>query len=102
MDLNACYAVSRDAAIRPERFGGLVYRYDNRRLYFLYSRDLVDFVCALDSTRPLGVALDTFLADRGLPGDTRDAFLAALARLERMQVLVVSEENYDAEVCYRA
>lgn len=102
MDLNACYAVSRDAAIRPERFGGLVYRYDNRRLYFLYSRDLVDFVCTLDSTRPLGVALDTFLVDRGLPKDARGVFVTALTQLERMQVLVTSKEKNNAEVCHRA
>ncbi len=90
MNLDAHYQVSRDAAIRPERFGGLVYRYDNRRLYFLYSRDLVDFVCGIDPQRPLGAALDDFLAERGLAGQTRDLFVNALARLEQMNVLVVN------------
>lgn len=89
MDLNACYCVSRDAAIRPERFGGLVYRYDNRRLYFLYSRDLVDLVCSLDGTQPLANVLDDFLATRQLPANVRGAFVKALAQLEQLQVLAV-------------
>ena len=91
MDLTACYRLSRNASIRPERFGGLVYRYDNRRLYFLYSRDLVDFVCAIDDTRPLGVALDDFFAARDLPTAARGAFVTALTQLEHMQVLAAED-----------
>lgn len=91
MNLNAHYHVSRDAAIRPERFGGLVYRYDNRRLYFLYSRDLVEFVRSIDGTRPLGAALDDFLAARALPQQARDVYVKALTQLEQMRVLAVRE-----------
>jgi mycofactocin biosynthesis protein MftB len=95
MNLDAHYALSRDAAVRPERFGGLVYRYDNRRLYFLYSRDLVDFVCSIDGACPLGAALDAFLATRALPANAREVFVNALVQLEQLKVL---EETCDAEV----
>lgn len=87
IELDSCYRLARGAAIRPERFGGLVYRYDNRRLYFLYSRDLVDFVSGLDGTRPLGTELDAFLASRALPTSTRATFVQALAQLERLSLL---------------
>jgi len=87
MNMDACYQLSRSAAIRPERFGGLVYRYDNRRLYFLYSRDVVDFVGALDGSRPLGQALDEFFRARDLPAASRPAFLRALAQLMSLEVL---------------
>lgn len=98
MNLNAHYCLARDAAIRPERFGGLVYRYDNRRLYFLYSRDLVDFVCSIDGTSPLGTALDSFLATRVLPANARDVFVGALAQLEQLQVLMVRADGAAADV----
>lgn len=91
MNLEVPYRVSRNAAVRPERFGGLVYRYDNRRLYFLYSRDLVDFVCTIDPQHPLGAALDAFLMERGLDGQARTLFVNALAQLEQMQVLTMHE-----------
>jgi mycofactocin biosynthesis protein MftB len=87
MDLSRRYRLSPRAAIRPERFGGLVYRYDNRRLYFLHSRDLVDFVSGLDGARPLVAALDEFLAARALPEATRQTFIKALAKLEQLEVL---------------
>ena len=32
VELATCYRLAPGVAIRPERFGGLVYRYDNRRL----------------------------------------------------------------------
>jgi putative mycofactocin binding protein MftB len=87
MDLSQRYRLSPRAAIRPERFGGLVYRYDKRRLYFLHSRDLVDFVSELDGARPLAAALDDFLAARALPESTRQIFIKTLAKLEQMEVL---------------
>jgi putative mycofactocin binding protein MftB len=99
MNLDAHYALSRDAAVRPERFGGLVYRYDNRRLYFLYSRDLVDFVCSIDGACPLGAALDAFLATHALPANAREVFVNALVQLEQLKVL---EEAHNAEVYHRA
>lgn len=87
MELETCYRLAPDAALRLEPFGGLVYRYDNRRLYFLYSRDLVDFVRSLDGTRSLGPALDAFLAARALPETTRQQYLQALGQLAKLQIL---------------
>lgn len=87
MNLEACYRLAPDVAIRPERFGGLVYRHANRRLYFLHSRELVDLVGTLDGTRPLTVHLDAFLTTHGLPETAREAFVAALGQLAELAVL---------------
>ena len=87
LDLTKHYSLSRQAAIRPERFGGLVYRYDNRRLYFLHSPELVDFVSGLDGTRPLGAILDAYLSGHQLPDKTRSVFINALSQLQKMEVL---------------
>ena len=87
MDLESRYCLSRHAAIRQERFGGLIYRHDNRRLYFLHSRELVEFVSELDGARPLAAALDDYLVTRALPPATRETFIRALSQLERLEVL---------------
>lgn len=82
MDADLSYGVTEHVAVRPERFGGLVYRYDNRALLFLHSRPLVDFLLALDGERPLGRALEEFAAGRGLSEQERRALEDALERLE--------------------
>ncbi len=87
MDLAASYRLAPAAAIRPERFGGLIYRYDNRRLYFLHSHDLVAFVGQLDGSAALGVQLDQFLANRALAPGLRPQFLQALTQLERLGII---------------
>lgn len=87
MDLNACYRLASGVAIRPERFGGLIYRHDTRRLYFLHSPELVDFVCALDGKQTLAETLDTFLAQRALSDAHREPFINALVHLEQLEVL---------------
>jgi putative mycofactocin binding protein MftB len=90
MNLDARYRLARGVAVRPERFGGLVYRYDNRRLFFLHSHDLVDFVSGLNGARPLGDALEEFLQARALPESARDIFIEAVARLETLNILDAS------------
>jgi putative mycofactocin binding protein MftB len=92
MNLDAPYCVAPGVAIRPEGFGWLAYRYDNRRLYFLHSHDLVDFVNQLDGASPLAEVLDNFLAARGLSESGRDAFLKAIAQLERLGILDQSSQ----------
>ncbi|NTU82497.1 MAG: mycofactocin biosynthesis chaperone MftB [Chloroflexales bacterium] len=87
MDLDSHYRLAAHAAIRPERFGGLVYRHDNRRLYFLHSPDLVTFLSALDASRSLGALLDEFLAARALPASAREIFVRALLQLEQLKIL---------------
>ena len=87
MNLDAPYCVAPGVAIRPEGFGGLAYRYDNRRLYFLHSHELVDFVNQLDGASPLTEVLDNFLAARKLPESTRERFIQAMTRLETLGIL---------------
>jgi len=81
------YEVPAQVAVRRERFGGLVYRYDNRALLFLHSRPLVDFLVGLDGERPLGAALEEFAAERGLGDGERRALENALEQLERKGII---------------
>ena len=76
------YEVPAKVSVRNERFGGLVYRYDNRALLFLHSRPLVDFLRELDGERPLGAALEDFALRRGLDERQRQALENALGQLE--------------------
>ena len=76
------YEVPAQVSVRRERFGGLVYRYDNRALLFLHSRPLVDFLVGLDGERSLGEALEEFAAERGLGEGERRALKNALGQLE--------------------
>lgn len=87
VELNACYRLAPGVAIRPERFGGLVYRYDNRRLYFLHSHQAVEFVNCLDGRRSLQEQLDDFLADREMPASAGEALIKTVARLEQLGIL---------------
>lgn len=83
MELTAIYRLAPYAAIRAERFGGLIYRYDNRRLYFLHAPELVGLLNALDGTVTLGEALDAL----GAPEPARGRYIRALAQLERLGVM---------------
>lgn len=90
MNLASCYRLADGVAVRSERFGGLVYRYDNRRLYFLHSREVADFVSGLDGLRPLQKALEEFLTYRGLPTAVSETLVKTVAQLEKMGILVPS------------
>ncbi len=87
MDVERTYRLAPKVSVRPERFGGLVYRYDNRALLFLHSRPLVDFLEKLDGERPLGEALDAFAVERGLGDGERRALENALDQLERKGII---------------
>ena len=76
------YEVPAQVAVRQERFGGLVYRYDNRALLFLHSRPLVDLLVELDGQKPLGAALEEFAAGRGMSEEERRSLERALDQLE--------------------
>lgn len=76
------YEVPAQVAVRPERFGGLVYRYDNRALLFLHSRPLVDLLLLLDGGKPLGRVMEDFVSERGLGEGERRALVNALGQLE--------------------
>jgi putative mycofactocin binding protein MftB len=88
MNNQACYRLAPGVSIRPERFGGLVYRYDNRRLFFLHSHELVEFVIKLDGEVPLDDALNDYLSSSQLAQSARPTFTKALAQLEKLGALV--------------
>lgn len=88
VDFAACYRLVPGVAIRPERFGGLAYRYDNRRLYSLHSHQVVDFVNSLDSDCSLQEALDAFLASRHMPPTAGESLIKAIAQLEQLGILI--------------
>ena len=88
VDFAACYRLAPGVASRPERFGGLVYRYDNRRLYSLHSHQVVDFVNSLDSDCSLQEALDAFLAFRHMPPTASESLIKAIAQLEQLGILI--------------
>ena len=79
---DSSYEVPAQVAVRQERFGGLVYRYDNRALLFLHSRPLVDLLVELDGEKPLGEALEEFAAGRGMSEEERRSLQNALDQLE--------------------
>jgi putative mycofactocin binding protein MftB len=81
------YTLSKEAAVRPEKFGGLVYRYDNRRLYFLHSKPMADFLIGLDGSAPVGESIETFLAEHKLAPGNKKTFMSALEKLETLEVL---------------
>ena len=87
VELAACYRLAPGVAIRPERFGGLVYHYDNRRLYFLHSHRAVEFVNCLDGYRSLQETLDDFLTSREISPSTGETLVKAVAQLERLGLL---------------
>ena len=82
VNVEQSYKVPAQVSVRRERFGGLVYRYDNRALLFLHSRPLVDFLVRLNGEKPLGAALEAFAAERGLDDRERRALETALGQLE--------------------
>lgn len=88
MKIQAHYRLAPGVSIRPERFGGLVYRHDNRRLFFLHSHELVEFVNNLDGEVPLGDVLDDFLLTSHLSQSAHMTFTNALVQLEKLGVLV--------------
>jgi putative mycofactocin binding protein MftB len=70
-------------ALRPEPFGALAYHYDNRRLNFLRSPDLVGLVETLGEHPSPRAAFDA----RGLDDRRWPSFHTALASLARSDFL---------------
>lgn len=88
MNSRVRYQLADRVAVRPEHFGGLVYHYDDRRLYFLHSHELTDFVTGLSGEVPLEQAIEAFRTQRNLPAETGETILRSLAALERLGLLV--------------
>lgn len=77
------YRLNPQVALRPEPFGALAYNYDNRRLVFLRSPDIVEVVALLDSATNVQAALDT----AGIAQERQGAFVNALTELEHAGVI---------------
>lgn len=88
IELATCYRIAPGVVIRPERFGGLVYRYDNRRLYCLRSPQIVEFLNSLKSDDSLQDALDRFLAERDIPQAMIETLIKTVMQLQRLGILV--------------
>ncbi|QLH37936.1 MAG: mycofactocin biosynthesis chaperone MftB [Defluviicoccus sp.] len=88
MNSRVRYQLADRVAVRAERFGGLVYHYDDRRLYFLHSHELTDFVTELTGEVPLDQAIEAFRAQRSLPTEIGETILKSLAALERLRLVV--------------
>lgn len=70
-------------SLRPEPFGALAYHYDNRRLNFLRSPDLVELVKTLEDHESPRQAFDA----QGLAANRWPAFVKALAALAKSDFL---------------
>jgi hypothetical protein len=66
----------------------LVYHYQDRRLYFLHSHELTDFVSGLTGQLSLTEAITVFREHRRLPLESGETILKSLAALERLGLLV--------------
>lgn len=84
MERTATYRLAPYAVLRAERFGGLIYRYDNRRLYVLHAPELVGLLNALDGSVSLDDALDMLHTSEPVRG----RYIRALAHLERLGVII--------------
>lgn len=81
--LDRPYRLSERVSLRPEPFGALAYNYDNRRLVFLRSPDIVRVVEALADAPDTAGALDA----AGIAAERHPSFLAALDNLEEAGVI---------------
>lgn len=88
MNDNLRYQLAEGVAIRTERFGGLVYSYNSRQLYFLHSHDLTEFVRGLTGGQRLSEALEAYRESHDLSARGGDILLKSIVSLERMGLIV--------------
>jgi putative mycofactocin binding protein MftB len=84
-DAHRRYELHPDLALRPERFGALLYHYGTRRLTFLKSPQLTAIVSDIGEHSSVDAALDA----HGVGADRRQQILRALAKLEASEVISV-------------
>lgn len=82
--LDAPWQLHPRVALRPEPFGAMAYHYDNRRLNFLRSHDLVAVVRALGEHATI---VDTYSACE-IAESRRPAFNKALASLAASDFII--------------
>jgi putative mycofactocin binding protein MftB len=84
-DASRRYRLHPDLALRPERFGALLYHYGTRRLTFLKSPELTAIVRDIGKYPSANAALDA----HDIGPDRRPALLRALATLKSSEVISV-------------
>lgn len=84
-DADRHWRLHERVALRPEPFGALAYHYDNRRLTFLRSPDLVALVETLDAQPTARAAFDA----AGLAASRWPSFEKALGSLAAGDFLVM-------------
>jgi mycofactocin biosynthesis protein MftB len=75
--LDAPWELAPEVAVRPERFGALLYDFRTRRLSFLKDRVLLDIVQRLDAAPSARAACEL----AGVPRDGLAPYESALQRL---------------------
>lgn len=90
MNPASVFRLAQGVAVRPERFGGLIYEQRSRRLLFLNSPDLTALLGELDGERPLAQVLDSYLEKRALPASAGATLLCQLADLARRDLVVAA------------
>ena len=88
MNLASRYQLADGVAVRTERFGGLVYNYQDRHLYFIHSHEVTEFVSGLTGGQPLADAMEAFRQSHGLSPEAGETILKSLAALEKMGIVV--------------
>jgi mycofactocin biosynthesis protein MftB len=82
-DLDGAWRLDERVAIRPERFGALLYHFGTRRLSFLKSTQLLDVVRGL-AEQPTARAA---CAQAGIPAGELPRYRAALAALAASRMI---------------
>jgi putative mycofactocin binding protein MftB len=88
-------------ALRPEPFGALAYHYDNRRLNFLRSHELVEVVRRLEDHRDADAALSACGVDQRRWPSFRRA-LASLAASDFIEPVPVTAPSDPATTSHQA
>jgi len=81
-DASSPWRLSSQVSLRDESFGALAYHHGNRRLVFLKSPELVTLVRRLGEFDSAHDAIDEVV-----PSAQHDAYVRALASLERSEIL---------------
>ncbi len=87
-DLDQRWRLHPRVSLRPEPFGALAYHYDNRRLNFLRSPDLVELVKELEHHDTPRLAFDA----QGLDDSRWPSFAKALQALAASDFLLTDRE----------
>jgi putative mycofactocin binding protein MftB len=82
-DLDGAWRLHAQVAVRPERFGALLYHFGTRRLSFLKSPELLAVVRGLGEAPSARQAC----ARAGVPDERLPAYRAALATLAGSQMI---------------